>query len=128
MSEREHVTNGKPCWCAPNFIKQSDGSNVVVHRQLPKTDDESASDLARHQHELGILTRLLAAEAAQNKEMRERFTERVAQMIAHRVCCAAEHDPQNGKLHGCCAVCCEPWPCAYAGNPPALREQAGEGA
>jgi hypothetical protein len=45
--------------------------------------------------------------------------ERIAQLIAHRACVGAEHDPVSGKLHGCCVVCGVPWPCAYAGNPPA---------
>ena len=46
------------------------------------------------------------------------INERVAQLTAHRACCGAEHDPQRGKLHGCCVVCGVPWPCAYAGVPP----------
>lgn len=33
---------------------------------------------------------------------------------AHRACHAAEHDPQNGKLHGYCMVCGVPWPCDTA--------------
>lgn len=44
--------------------------------------------------------------------------ERVAQLIAHRVCCGVEHDTANGKLHGYCVVCGVPWPCEYAGKPP----------
>lgn len=46
-------------------------------------------------------------------------SERVAQLIAHRACCGTEHDPANGKLHGYCVVCGVPWPCEYAGKPPA---------
>lgn len=46
------------------------------------------------------------------------LTERVAQLIAHRACTGAEHDPTDGKLHGCCVVCGVPWPCAFAGEPP----------
>ena len=38
----------------------------------------------------------------------------VAAAIAHRVCIANEHDPMNGKLHGCCVVCGAPWPCESA--------------
>lgn len=45
--------------------------------------------------------------------------ERTAQLLAHRACCGAEHDPASGKLHGCCVVCGVPWPCEYAGKPPA---------
>lgn len=44
--------------------------------------------------------------------------ERVAQLLAHRACNGVEHDPMNGKLHGCCVVCQNPWPCEYAGTPP----------
>ena len=44
---------------------------------------------------------------------------RVAVLTAHRACCGVEHDPANGKLHGCCVVCGVPWPCDYAGQPPA---------
>lgn len=33
---------------------------------------------------------------------------------AHRVCGSAEHDPQQGKLHGYCVVCLIPWPCETA--------------
>lgn len=40
--------------------------------------------------------------------------EMIAAAIAHRVCSSAEHDPANGKMHGCCIVCCEPWPCDTA--------------
>ena len=45
--------------------------------------------------------------------------ERVVQLITHRACCGTEHDPANGKLHGHCIVCGVPWPCEYAGKPPA---------
>lgn len=38
----------------------------------------------------------------------------VAAATAHRACCGAEHDPQNGKLHGYCVVCGVPWPCETA--------------
>lgn len=48
--------------------------------------------------------------------------ERIAQITAHRGCHSAEHDPANGKLHGCCVVCGVPWPCEYAGTPPTPRE------
>lgn len=50
--------------------------------------------------------------------------ERVAQLIAHRACCGTEHDPLNGKLHGYCVVCGVPWPCEYAGKPPAALPNA----
>jgi len=38
----------------------------------------------------------------------------VAAAIAHRACTGTEHDPLNGKLHGCCVVCGDPWPCTSA--------------
>lgn len=48
----------------------------------------------------------------------QKLIERAAQLIAHRCCGGAEHDPQEGKLHGYCTVCLVPWPCEYAGTPP----------
>lgn len=48
--------------------------------------------------------------------------ERLAQMMAHRVCHAVEHNPLIGMLHGCCVVCGEAWPCAYAGPAPIPAE------
>jgi hypothetical protein len=42
------------------------------------------------------------------------YSSDVAAAMAHRACCGAEHDPQNGKLHGCCVVCGVPWPCDTA--------------
>ena len=38
----------------------------------------------------------------------------VAAALAHRATHRAEHDPQNGKLHGYCIVCGVPWPCETA--------------
>jgi len=38
----------------------------------------------------------------------------LAACLAHRACCGTEHDPQYGKLHGCCVVCGVPWPCETA--------------
>ncbi len=46
------------------------------------------------------------------------IAERIAQITAHRACGGEEHDPINGKIHGCCIVCVVPWPCEYAGAPP----------
>jgi hypothetical protein len=37
-----------------------------------------------------------------------------ASAIAHRICIHQEHDPNNGKVHGCCVVCGDPWPCDTA--------------
>ena len=51
--------------------------------------------------------------------------ERVAQLIAHRACGGNEHDGM-GKLHGNCVVCLVPWPCEYAGTPPAKDAELAE--
>lgn len=32
----------------------------------------------------------------------------------HRDCCGTEHDPERGKIHGCCVICGVPWPCSEA--------------
>lgn len=52
-----------------------------------------------------------------NENSNSALLERVAQLLAHRACISAEHDPSNGKLHGYCVVCGVPWPCEYAGKP-----------
>lgn len=52
----------------------------------------------------------------------EERSERLLQMIAHRVCCGTEHNPLSGKLHGYCVVCGVPWPCKYAGPDPPSEE------
>lgn len=44
----------------------------------------------------------------------EVVNERAAQLLAHRATHAAEHDPENGKIHGFCIVCGVPWPCEIA--------------
>ena len=49
--------------------------------------------------------------------------ERTAQIAAHRFCMGAEHDPANGKCHGNCVVCGDPWPCRYAGPVPPFPVQ-----
>lgn len=54
--------------------------------------------------------------------------DRLVAALAHRVCHAAEHDPANGKLHGCCVVDGEPWPCdtarAFLVSPPVMQHHA----
>ena len=55
------------------------------------------------------------------------MTDRVARLLAHRACCGTEHDPANGKLHGLCVVCGVPWPCDYAGEPPAKSKEPDSG-
>lgn len=62
---------------------------------------------------------LYLREAASARPQEGALLERTAQLLAHRGCCGTEHDPTNGKLHGCCVVCGVPWPCEYAGKPPA---------
>ena len=52
------------------------------------------------------------------------FSERVAQLTAHRACHSAEHDPLHGRIHGWCLVCGVPWPCNYAGECPADADTA----
>lgn len=32
----------------------------------------------------------------------------------HRPTGSEEHDPANGKIHGCCIRCLQPWPCEYS--------------
>ncbi|MCR4297527.1 MAG: hypothetical protein NUV75_02055 [Gallionella sp.] len=49
--------------------------------------------------------------------------ERTAQLVAHRMCCGSEHNPEQGKLHGYCVVCGVPWPCEYAGKPVAEQQE-----
>lgn len=51
-------------------------------------------------------------------EFDQQLVERTAQLVAHRACTGAEHDPSKGKLHGDCVVCGVPWPCEYASRPP----------
>lgn len=43
MSEyREHITDGKPCWCGPTFERVNGEAGVWVHRQLPPCPDCSS--------------------------------------------------------------------------------------
>lgn len=44
----------------------------------------------------------------------QEFTERVAQLTAHRACFNEEHDPEHGRISGFCVVCGLPWPCPTA--------------
>lgn len=78
-------------------------------------ENEKGEELWAMEHPSTLLScvtdSLAALETAQD------ISERVAQLTAHRACIGAEHDPQNGKLHGCCIVCGRPWPCEYAGEP-----------
>jgi hypothetical protein len=47
-------------------------------------------------------------------EQGEETNKMIAAAIAHRACHSAEHDPENGKIHGYCIVCGVPWPCDTA--------------
>lgn len=47
-------------------------------------------------------------------EWDEEFINRLAAASAHRICIAQEHNPSQGKLHGCCVVCAEDFPCSTA--------------
>lgn len=38
----------------------------------------------------------------------------LAAVLGHRACGSAEHNPQEGKIHGYCVVCLIPWPCDTA--------------
>lgn len=38
----------------------------------------------------------------------------IAAATAHRACHSAEHNPEQGRLHGYCIVCGIPWPCETA--------------
>jgi len=60
----------------------------------------------------------LTAALSRLSQLEKENSERLAQMIAHRVCCGTEHDPANGKIHGYCVVCGVPWPCEYVGQLP----------
>lgn len=48
----------------------------------------------------------------------------VSMLTAHRACVGNEHDPANGKIHGCCVVCGVPWPCTPADPKGILRRIA----
>ena len=43
-----------------------------------------------------------------------KIDERIAQLVAHRVCGNQEHNPLNGKIAGYCIVCQVPWLCNIA--------------
>jgi hypothetical protein len=38
----------------------------------------------------------------------------IAAATAHRACHSAEHNAEQGRLHGYCIVCGVPWPCETA--------------
>lgn len=69
---------------------------------------------------------------ARLEEAKSSYSERVAQMTAHRACGGYEHDPSIGKFHGNCVVCLVPFPCEFAGTTPsplaALKERVIEAA
>ena len=62
----------------------------------------------------GISSPRLHGSACPIDAMIDTMLTRAAAAIAHRVCIYQEHDPANGKVHGCCVVCGDPWPCETA--------------
>ncbi len=76
--------------------------------------NEETKDL-RARGTMTDLEKLTLEMALKSKTIQNSLIERIAQLTAHRVCCGAEHDPSQGKLHGCCVICGVPWPCEYAG-------------
>lgn len=38
----------------------------------------------------------------------------IASCTSHRACHSAEHNPEEGRIHGYCIVCGVPWPCEPA--------------
>ncbi len=62
--------------------------------------------------------RLISDLRAAVERAKASYSERVAQITAHRACCGNEHDAIS-KFHGCCVVCGVPFPCEYAGTLPA---------
>ena len=62
----------------------------------------------------GISSPRLTGSACPIDAMLDAMLTRTAAAIAHRVCIYQEHDPANGKVHGCCVVCGDPWPCETA--------------
>lgn len=79
---------------------------AALSQEFERELDEARAERERDALELCTL-RLKQALTAHSPE-------RVSQLLAHRACGSEEHDPQNGKIHGCCVVCLVPWPCEFA--------------
>lgn len=94
-----------------------------VAKQALEALDLSQALLEKSSHHPKILAAYKNLRQAIEENDPVALTERTAQIIAHRACCGTEHDPANGKLHGYCVVCGVPWPCDYAGTPPAPNAQ-----
>ena len=62
--------------------------------------------------EIERLTREVINQAWRRGEL-EAENARLREQVGHRACLGTEHDPANGKIHGCCVICGEPWPCDY---------------
>ena len=94
-------------------------------------DCSSVGQRVSHQEQFEKLSALfdtidqLRADLAAQRE-KNCLVERIAQIQAHRACIGAEHDPLNGKLHGCCVVCGVPFPCDYVGGPQDLSNVVKE--
>lgn len=96
---------------------QRDALLDITWLDLPGEPSESVAEW-REQFSSGWQRKAeVAAAVAQAKVAQQDQQERIAQLIAHRACHSAEHDPQNGKLHGYCIVCGVPWPCETAKSP-----------
>lgn len=130
-------------WKTPYILRAEKAESLVAALRRSEAGRMEAEDhykkelgkaLDMRDEELDRATKaeaLAAALQAQLQAEREKgavsLIERTAQLLAHRACCGTEHDPQNGKFHGNCIICNDgPWPCAYAGKPPALAAQENE--
>jgi hypothetical protein len=103
----------EPLYSAPSHERSSDGDTPRTDAIL--RDYGSGKDSLAYSHSrLEKLALKLEGAAPVDSGA---LLERTAQIAAHRACCGTEHDPANGKLHGCCVVCGVPWPCEYAGTP-----------
>ena len=63
--QREHITDGSPCWCNPDVIEE-DGGNVIVHnyednwQQYAKPGETAQQCIERHRSEQDALMKLYA--------------------------------------------------------------------
>lgn len=63
--QREHITDGSPCWCNPDVIEE-DGGNVIVHnyednwQQYAKPGETAQQCIERHRAEQDALMKLYA--------------------------------------------------------------------
>lgn len=63
--QREHITDGSPCWCNPDVIEE-EGGNVIVHnyednwQQYAKPGETAQQCIERHRAEQDALMKLYA--------------------------------------------------------------------